>query len=484
MLLEILMSLHPILHTLLTPPRTIHTADGTAQPITGVGTVSCTPNIKLSSVLHVSAFPVNLLSLSALVDQIDCRLIVDRFVFLIQERSTGRSLGTGVRRRGLWYMDRIKMDLEGMHMLAAGLEDKETRALIHHCRMGHVSFDKMYQVFPDVMSGVDKSKLRCDACEFAKHTRSSYVSKGIKSISPFVLIHSDVWTCPVLSVSGMKYFVTFIDCHSRMTWVYLLRHKDEVFQCFKTFYALVQTQFNVKIQALRSDNGTEYVNKVMGDFMSDKGILHQTSCPDTPPQNGVAERKNRHLLEVARALMFTMNVPKFLWSEAVMMATFLINRMPSRVTSMKSPCELIFTENKFPVPPKVFGCTCFVRDHRPSINKLDPRAVKCIFIGYSSGQRGYKCWSPSERRTFVSMDVTFRESEPFYGEKTDLSVMFESLDQSQGGEIGQEGESSSTSPVTDAPAQITRDVQAPAYTGGAPVQITGEVQAPAYTGGV
>ena len=139
---------------------------------------------------------------------------------------------------------------EGMHMLAAVAENKETRALIHHCRMGHVSFDKMYQAFPDVMSGVDKSKLHCDACEFAKHTRNSYVSKGIRSISPFMLIHSDVWTCPMLSVSGMKYFVTFIDCQSRMSWVYLMKPKDEVFQCFKTFYALVQTQFNVKIQSL------------------------------------------------------------------------------------------------------------------------------------------------------------------------------------------------------------------------------------------
>jgi transposase InsO family protein/uncharacterized membrane protein YgcG len=422
-----------------THPKTIQTADGTAQPITGVGTVSCTPSIKLSSVLHVPSFPVNLLSLSALVDQIDCRIIIDRFVFVIQERSTGRSLGTGIRHRGLWYMDRSMTGQEGMHMLAIVAEDKETRALIHHCRMGHVSFDKMYQVFPNVMSGVDKSKLCCDACEFAKHTRSSYVAKGIRSISPFVLIHSDVRTCPVVSIGGMKYFVTFIDCHSRMTWVYLMRHKDEVFRCFKTFYALVETQFSVKIQALRSDNGTEYVNKDMGSFMSDKGILHQTSCPDTPPQNGVAERKIRHLLEVARALLFTMNVPKFMWSEAVMMATFLINRTPSRVTGMKSPCELIFTENKFPVPPKVFGCVCFVRDHRPSVNKLDPRAVKCIFIGYSSGQRGYKCWSPSER-TFVSMDVTFRESEPFYGEKTDLGAMFEVLDQSPADEIGRGGE--------------------------------------------
>jgi hypothetical protein len=90
------------------------------------------------------------------------------------------------------------------------------------------------------MRGVNRSKLKCDACEYAKHTRTSYVSKGIRSISPFVLVHSDVWT-----ISGAKYIVTFIDCYSRMTWMYLKRHKDEVFQCFKKIHALVKNQFNV-----------------------------------------------------------------------------------------------------------------------------------------------------------------------------------------------------------------------------------------------
>lgn len=89
-------------------------------------------------------------------------------------------------------MDRSVPSEDGNPGLVVVTEDKETRALIHHCRMGHVSFDKMYQIFPDVMRGVDRSKLKCDACEYAKHTRTSYVSKGIRSISPFVLVHSDV----------------------------------------------------------------------------------------------------------------------------------------------------------------------------------------------------------------------------------------------------------------------------------------------------
>lgn len=278
---------------------TIQSADGTNQPVVEVGTVKCTSAISLSSVLHVPAFPVNLVSFSALIDQIDCRVILDKFGCLIQERQTSQTVGTGTRRRGLWYMDQeVQPDL----VCAATMEDKEKQAMIHHCRMGHVSFDKMSRIFPDVMCGIGKGKLTCDACEYAKHTRASYVSKGLRSISPFMLIHSDVWTSPVVSMNGKKYFVTFIDCYSRMTWIYLMRHKDEVFSCFQNFHALVKNQFQVQVNVLRTDNGTEYVNNIFGDFMANQGILHQTSCPDTPPQNGVAERKNRHILEVARSI--------------------------------------------------------------------------------------------------------------------------------------------------------------------------------------
>ena len=113
-------------------------------------------------------------------------------------------------------------------------------------------------------------------------------------------------------------------------------------------------------------------------------MLHQTTCTGTPSQNGVAERKNRHLLEVAHSLMFQMNVPKLFWSEAVMTAAYLINRMPSRILGMKSPAELLLGNREFKIPPKVFGCVCFVRDHRPSVEKLDPHAVKCMFVSYAS----------------------------------------------------------------------------------------------------
>ena len=88
-----------------TRKETIQTADGTSQPVKGVGTIQCTPLIKLSSILHVPAFPVNLVSMSALIDDLDCRIIVDRKICIIQERRTGRKLGTATRHNRLWYMD-------------------------------------------------------------------------------------------------------------------------------------------------------------------------------------------------------------------------------------------------------------------------------------------------------------------------------------------------------------------------------------------
>ena len=148
--------------------------------------------------------------------------------------------------------------------------------------------------------------------------------------------------------------------------------------------------------------------------MSENGILHQSSCPDTPPQNGVVEKKNRHLLEIARALLFHMKVPKQFWADAVSTAYFLINRMPSSVLAGEIPYSILFpTQSLFPIEPRIFGCTCFVRDTRPQVSKLDPKSLKCVFLGYSRLQKGYRCYSPSLNRYLVSADVTFFETSIF-----------------------------------------------------------------------
>lgn len=133
----------------------------------------------------------------------------------------------------------------------------------------------------------------------------------------------------------------------------------------------------------------------------------------------MVERKTRHLLEVARALMFTMNIPQYLWSEATLTAYHLINRFLSKTLQFQMPISCL--HSTYPMfrggqslPLKTFGCTVFVHDMTPSPSKLALRAHKCVFVGYSLTQRGYKCHFPSMRRIIISMDVSFHESVSFF----------------------------------------------------------------------
>ena len=156
--------------------------------------------------------------------------------------------------------------------------------------------------------------------------------------------------------------------------------------------------------------------------MLQNDILHQTSCVDTFAQNGIAERRNRHLLETVRALLFQMHVPKHFWVNAVSTTCFLINRMPSSVLNWDTPYHIFFPNKPlFLIEPRIFGCTCFVRDVRPQVSKLDHKYLKCIFLGYSRVQKGYWYYCPNLRRYLVYADVKFFENVPFFSPSTHIS---------------------------------------------------------------
>lgn len=183
---------------------------------------------------------------------------------------------------------------------------------------------------------------------------------------------------------------------------------------------MIQNQFQTKICVLKSDNARDYFNSALSSYCDHHGIIQFSSCVDTPQQNGIAERKNRHLLEVARAIMFSTMVPKRFWGEAVLTAAYLINRMPSRVLKFKTPHNL-FTQF-FPhsqtisnnLPLKIFGCTAFVHIYDHHRTKLDPRSHKCLFIGYSSRKKGYKCYCPTNHKIYETRDVTFFENTAYF----------------------------------------------------------------------
>ncbi|XP_073098849.1 uncharacterized protein [Elaeis guineensis] len=294
----------------------VRLADSSFTPISGKESIKCTSELSLSSVLHVSRFSINLLSISAITNDLDCAVTFFKAHCVFQEPRIGRKFGTGIMRNGLYYLEGGVSGGYSETSLTVSSSQKED-LLLQHRRLGHLSFTLLACMFLTIFESYNKEKLVCDACELAKHTRSAYPGSGLRSKAMF----------------------------------------------------------------------------------------------------------------------------EFLWGEAVLTAAYLINRMPLRTLDYKTPLECLQGTNSFIIPPKVFGCVCFVRDHRPSVGKLDARALKCIFVGYSSTQKGYKCWCPNEQKLFISMDVIFRESEPFYISSVSSSSPVTS-------ETGREGEFSGGSPIT------------------------------------
>ena len=148
-----------------------------------------------------------------------------------------------------------------------------------------------------------------------------------------------------MSPIGFKYFVTFINNFSHVTWLYLMKSHFELFSHISAFCAEIQTQFHVSVQTLRSDNAKEYFLEPFHSFILRHRILHQTSCVDTTSKDEIAERNNIHLLEIARALLFQMNVPKHFWVNVVSTDCFFINRMPSSVLNWATPHHQLFLKN-------------------------------------------------------------------------------------------------------------------------------------------
>ncbi|KAK8962854.1 hypothetical protein KSP40_PGU018853 [Platanthera guangdongensis] len=381
-------------------PQSITVANGATVPVSGSADLPLTSSISLRSALHVPSSPFNLLSVGRLTTDLDCSVIFTSSSFVIQDRRTQTTIGKGRLRNGLYLLDDSPTILSSIPSTA------------WNCRLGHAPLPVLRRALPDVSF----TPFQCDSCILGKQTRSSFSSHCTRSAAPFDLVHSDIWgPFKIPSISGFRYFITFIDDHSRTTWLYLLRDRSELPRVFRAFVLETRTQFHTTIKVLRTDNAREYTSHEFTALCSEFGILHQTSCAYTPQQNGVAERKNRHLLDVARSLMLQMHVPKPYWNFAVSTACFLINRLPSSILNYATPFSILFpSATAFPLPPRVFGSLCYVHRLGPSSDKLDPRAAKHIFVGYSRTQKGYVCYSPATRKISVSADVIFREDQPFF----------------------------------------------------------------------
>ncbi|CAH9133273.1 unnamed protein product [Cuscuta epithymum] len=192
-----------------------------------------------------------------------------------------------------------------------------------------------------------------------------------------------------------------------------MKNKSEVCQHLIQFCNMVETQFEKRVKRIRSDNGLEFQTKPLFEYYGRRGIICETSCTDTPQQNGVVERKHRHILEVARALRFQSGLPIDFWGECILTAVYIINRLPSPIISNKSPCEMLFGKIPSYEHLRVFGCLVYAHDNKRK-DKFGERGSPCIFLGYPYGQKAYRVFDLRKQDIYSSRDVTFFENEfPF-----------------------------------------------------------------------
>jgi hypothetical protein len=326
----------------------------------------------LQKVRHVPKLKRNLIS----VGQLDTEGHAILFVGGTWKITKGAMVVARGKKTGTLYMTTSPRD-----MIAVAEAGTDTN--LWHCRLGHMS-EKGMKVL------LSKGKLlelksvefdMCESCILGKQKKVSFLKGGRTPKSKKLeLVHTDLWgPSPIASLGGSWYYVTFIDDSSRKVWVYFLKNKSEVFEIFKKWRAMVETETDLKLKCLRSDNGGEYIDGGFKEFCAANGIRMEKTIPRTPQQNGVAERMNRTLNKRARSMRLHAGLPETFWADAVNTAAYLINRGPSVPLEFRIPEEVWSGKEVNLSYLKVFGCVSYVHIDSDARSKLDAKSRKCFF---------------------------------------------------------------------------------------------------------
>jgi hypothetical protein len=202
--------------------------------------------------------------------------------------------------------------------------------------------------------------------------------------------------------------------------VFFLQDKSETQGTLKRFLKRAQNEFELKVKKIRSDNGSEFKNLQVEEFLEKEGIKHEFSTPYTPQQNGVVERKNRTLIDMARMMLGEFKTPERFWSEVVNTACHAINRLYLHHLLKKTSYELL-TGNKPNVSYfHVFGSKCYILVKKGRHSKFSPKAVEGFLLGYDSNTKAYRVFKKSSGLVEVSSDIVFDETNGSPREQVDL----------------------------------------------------------------
>ena len=269
----------------------------------------------MNNVLRVPSISLNLASVHKICHDNHCWCYFDENLLSIQALDTGKVLYQGKSEDGEYSIyphqaSHLALSSKVCNNVARSIVFNKT---LWHRSLGHPNDQVLQFVFPNakfVMHKCTPFVQSCTHCLYGKMHRLPFPNSHFVASSPFELVHFDVWDpALVMSIDGFRYYVLFVDHFTRFSWLYLLKSKSKVFSKFIEFKAMVETQFSTKIKTLRSNGGGEYTFSAFKSYLLQHGITHQISCPYTPQQNSLVERKHRLLVETTITLLSQASMP-------------------------------------------------------------------------------------------------------------------------------------------------------------------------------
>lgn len=254
----------------------------------------------------------------------------------------------------------------------------------------------------DIEVVVDISSVNvCSSCQLAKSIKLSFANSAYRAASPFLKINCDLWSpAPIVSIEGYKYYVIFVDDHTRFIWFYPFYSKSDFFTAYLHFEKLIERQFSAKLKCFQSDGGGELISHKFQKHLSERGIIHQISCPYTPEQNGLVKRRHRIIVETGLSHLFHSKVPTCFWVQSFQAAVYVINRRPSSLLpNNASPYFALFGQQPDYSDLRILYCSCFPCLRASTANKFQPRSLQCVFLGYKSAYKGYLCYNISQEKS-------------------------------------------------------------------------------------
>jgi transposase InsO family protein len=267
----------------------------------------------------------------------------------------------------------------------------------------------------------------CSACQARKQVGVYHPHKNIMMTERTLeLLHMDLFS-PIayISISGSKYCLVILGDYSCFTWVFFLQEESQTEETLKKFLRRAQNEFKLRIKKIRSDNGMEFKNSQIDGFLEEEGIKHEFSSPYTPQQNGVLERKNRTLIDMARTMLEEYKTSDRFWAGTINIACYSINRLYLHRILKKTSYELITGKRPNVSYFRVFVSKCFILVKRGRNFKFAPKSVEGFLLGYDSNTRVYIVFNKSTRLVEVSCDVVFDDTNGSQVEQVDIDVIDE-----------------------------------------------------------